>query len=128
MTLQDNYNFSFQAEKLKINFEQRGLEPLSTQLGEVKAICDVLFQARINALDGLRRERVSADDQSGPATDYLGENSTTNAQAIMTPYEVTFRCFSPEFCCGTGGICELAFGMDREYVLMWKLRAHCRPR
>ena len=96
VTLQENYNFSFQAEKLKINFEQRGLEPLSTQLGEVKAICDVLFQARINALDGLRRERVSADDQSGPATDYLGENSTTNAQAIMTPYEVSFRCFSPE--------------------------------
>lgn len=96
VNIQENYNFSFQAEKLKINFDQRGLEPLSTQLGEVKAICDVLFQARVNALDGLRRERVSADDQSGPATDYLGENSTTNSQAILTPFEVTFRCFSPE--------------------------------
>lgn len=96
VNLQENYNFSFTAEKLKINFDTRGLEPLSTQLGEIKAICDVLFQARVNALDGLRRERVSADDQSGPATDYLGENSTSNALALLTPYEVTFRCFSPE--------------------------------
>src|SRR6267378_1176537 len=93
---QDNYNFSFQAEKLKINFDQRGLEPLSMQLGEVKVICDILFQARINALDGLRRERISGDDASGPAADYLGENATTNTLAILTPYELTFRCFSPE--------------------------------
>jgi hypothetical protein len=111
VTLQDNYNFSFQAEKLKINFDQRGLEPLSTQLGEVKAICDVLFQARINALDGLRRERVSADDTSGPATDYLGESSTTNALAILTPYEMTFRCFSPELAAVLAGFASSPNGL-----------------
>ena len=111
VTLQDNYNFSFQAEKLKINFDQRGLEPLSTQLGEVKAICDVLFQARINALDGLRRERVSADDTSGPATDYLGENSTTNGLAILTPYELTFRCFSPELAAVLAGFASSPNGL-----------------
>jgi hypothetical protein len=111
VNLQDNYNFSFQAEKLKINFDQRGLEPLSTQLGEVKAICDILFQARINALDGLRRERVSADDTSGPATDYLGENSTTNTQAILTPYEMTFRCFSPELASVISGFSSSPYGL-----------------
>jgi hypothetical protein len=111
VTLQDNYNFSFQAEKLKINFDQRGLEPLSSQLGEVKAICDVLFQARINALDGLRRERVSADDTSGPATDYLGENSTTNGLAVLTPYEMTFRCFSPELAAVLSGFASSPNGL-----------------
>src|SRR6266481_92402 len=111
VTLQDNYNFSFQAEKLKINFDQRGLEPLSAQLGEVKAICDVLFQARINALEGLRRERVSADDTSGPATDYLGENSTTNGLAILTPYEMTFRCFSPELAAVLAGFASSPNGL-----------------
>jgi hypothetical protein len=111
VNLQDNYNFSFQAEKLKINFDQRGLEPLSAQLGEVKAICDILFQARINALDGLRRERVSGDDASGPATDYLGENSTTNAQATLTPYELTFRCFSPELASVVAGFASSPFGL-----------------
>jgi hypothetical protein len=108
---QDNYNFSFQAEKLKINFAGGSIEPLSTQLGEVKAICEVLFQARINALDGLRRERVSADDTSGPATDYLGENSTTNALAILTPYELTFRCFSPELAAVLAGFASSPYGL-----------------
>jgi hypothetical protein len=111
VTLQDNYNFSFQAEKLKINFDQRGLEPLSSQLGEVKAICDVLFQSRINALDGLRRERVSADDTSGPATDYLGESSTTNGLAVLTPYEMTFRCFSPELAAVLSGFASSPNGL-----------------
>jgi hypothetical protein len=111
VTLQDNYNFSFQAEKLKINFDQRGLEPLSMQLGEVKAICDILFQARINALDGLRRERVSGDDSSGPATDYLGENATTNTLAVLTPYELTFRCFSPELASVLAGFASSPYGL-----------------
>ena len=41
------------------------------QLGEVKAISEVLFAARVNALDGIQRVRVS-DDDDGPAriTDY----------------------------------------------------------
>jgi len=108
---QDNYNFSFQAEKLKINFDQRGLEPLSMQLGEVKVICDILFQARINALDGLRRERVSGDDSSGPATDYLGENAATNTLAILTPYELTFRCFSPELAAVVSGFASSPYGL-----------------
>jgi hypothetical protein len=110
VNLQDNYNFSFQAEKLKISFAPGSLEPLSTQLGEVKAICDVLFQARINALDSLRRERVSTDDTSGPATDYVGENSTTNALSVLTPYELTFRCFSPELATVLAGFASSPYG------------------
>lgn len=111
VNLQDNCNFSFTAEKLKISFAGGSIEPLSTQLGEVKAICDVLFQARVNALDALRRERVSADDTSGPATDYLGENSATNAQAILTPYEMTFRCFSPELAAVLAGFASSPYGL-----------------
>jgi hypothetical protein len=111
VNLQENCNFSFQAEKLKIAFAPGSIEPLSTQLGEVKAICDVLFQARINALDGLRRERVSGDDASGPATDYLTESSTTNGQAILTPFEITFRCFSPELASVLAGFASSPYGL-----------------
>jgi hypothetical protein len=111
VNLQDNYNFSFQAEKLKIAFAGGSIEPLSRQLGEVKAICDVLFQARINALDGLRRERVSGDDAAGPATDYLSENSATNGQAILSPYELTFRCFSPELAAVLAGFASSPNGL-----------------
>jgi hypothetical protein len=91
-----NYAFSFAAQNARVVFAPGGLEPLSVQVGEVKAICQVLFQAKINALDSVKRCRVSNEDQTGNATDYLAEKSTTNELAIVTPYEVTFRCFSQE--------------------------------
>lgn len=90
------YSFSFAAEKQRMTFASNSLAPLSIQLGEVKAICDVLFQANINAIDNLRRERVSADDAAGPVTDYVSENSVSNDLAVITHYELTIRCFSSE--------------------------------
>ena len=96
VTVPANYSFSFEAQKSRINFAANSLEPLAVQLGEVKQICAALFQAKINSLDNLRRERVSPDDSAGPQTDYLTEKSATNELAVMTPYEVTFRCFSSE--------------------------------
>jgi hypothetical protein len=92
----NTYSFSFAAQKESLAYAAGSLEPLSVQLGEVKAICAVLFAAKVNSLDNLRRERVSEDDNKGPQTDYLSEKSVTNELAVLTPYEVTFRCFSSE--------------------------------
>ncbi len=94
--LPPNYSFSFEAQKPRVTFAPGSLEPLAVQLGEVKAICAILFAAKINSLDNLRRERVSADDATGPQTDYLEQKSVTNDLAVLTPYEVTLRCFSSE--------------------------------
>jgi hypothetical protein len=96
VALPNNYSFSFEAQKSRINFAANSLDRLAIQLGEVKLLCDALFSAKINSLDNLRRERVSPDDSSGPQTDYLTEKSITNELAVLTPYEVTFRCFSSE--------------------------------
>jgi hypothetical protein len=97
IALPADYCFSFQAQARKLSFVPGSLESLSVQLGEVKAICDVLFQAKINTIDSIRRERISPDDlTSSGSGDYLPDKSTTNAQAIITPYELTFRCFSQE--------------------------------
>src|ERR1035437_2407677 len=52
----NTYSFSFAAQRESLAYAPGSLEPLSVQLGEVKAICTVLFQAKINALDNLRRE------------------------------------------------------------------------
>ncbi len=94
---QGGYYFSFEALRGKVSFDQKGLLPLATQLGEVKAICDVLFQAKVNSLDNIRRERVAAEDSlGGLQTDYLTEKKTTNDLAVLTPYEITFKCFSSE--------------------------------
>ena len=92
-----DYYFSFQAQARKLSFAPNSLESLSIQLGEVKALCDVLFQAKINAIESIRRERISPDDQTSSGTgDYLPDKSLTNAQAVISPYELTFRCFSQE--------------------------------
>lgn len=93
------YSFSFEAQKSLMTFAPGSLDKLAVQLGEVKAICEILFAAKINSLDGIRRERVSNDDYKSPPAspaDYLNEKSVTNDLAIITPYEVTFRCFSSE--------------------------------
>ena len=111
VTIPPDYAFSFQAEKNKVGFNNAGLAPLSVQLGEVKTICSVLFQAKINSLDNLRRERVSADDTGGPQTDYHGEKSVTNELAILTPYEVTFKCFSSELAAVLSGFASSPNGI-----------------
>jgi hypothetical protein len=96
VTLPPKYNFSFEAQKSLMTFAAGSLNPLAVQLGEVKGLCEAVFAAKVNALDGIRRERVSSDDQKGPPSDYLEEKSVTNDLAILTPYEISFRCFSSE--------------------------------
>src|SRR5438876_6418511 len=105
------YGFSFEAERNKVIFTPGSLEPLSVQLGEVRAICDILFQARINSIDNVRRERVSADDDSGPQSDYLVEKSVTNDLAVLTPYELTFRCFTPELAAVLSGFASSPYAL-----------------
>jgi len=98
VTLPPSSGFSFKAQQNRYNLAAGSVGPLSVQLGEIQAICNVLFQAKINSLEGIRRERVSSDDLSGPPTDYLEPTliSVTNDLAVLTPYEVTFKCFSTE--------------------------------
>ena len=92
-----NYYFSFTAERDRIMFDRAGIVPLSVQLGEVKTICDVLFAARINALDNIRRAKVSLHDvEAQQSTDYLDKVTVTNDVALISPYEISIRCFSAE--------------------------------
>jgi hypothetical protein len=95
VALPPQYDFSFKAQRDLVKFSGN-LEPLAQQLGEVKTIAEVLFAARVNALDGIQRVRISDDDAVGPQADYFDDHSTTNNLAIMTPYQITFRSFSPE--------------------------------
>ncbi|HLX95572.1 MAG TPA: Amuc_1100 family pilus-like protein [Verrucomicrobiae bacterium] len=96
VTVPPQYEFSFEAERTLVKFSPGGLDALAQQLGEVKVISEILYAAKINSLDGVRRVRVSNDDASGPQSDYLDQTITTNDLAVFTPYEVTFRCFSQD--------------------------------
>jgi hypothetical protein len=94
--LPPQYSFSFTTDVGRLKFADNSLGPLSTQLGEVKAITEILYAARVNALDGIQRVPVSDDDKGGPQTDYLNDQPVTTDLGVLTPYQVTFRAFSPE--------------------------------
>lgn len=105
------YSFSFAAQRESLAYAAGSLDPLSVQLGEIKVIGAVLLQAKINALDNLRRERVSDDDLKGPQTDYLPDKSVTNELAVLSPYELSFRCFSPELAAVLAGFASSPYGL-----------------
>ncbi|MEI7534241.1 MAG: Amuc_1100 family pilus-like protein [Verrucomicrobiae bacterium] len=96
VTLPPKYDFSFSAQRPLVRFAPGSLELLAVQLGEVKAITETVFSARANTLDSIQRVRVSEDDIAGPAGDYIDNHAITNDLAVITPYVVTFRCFTPE--------------------------------
>lgn len=96
VTLPPKYDFSFSAQRPLVKFAEGSLEALAVQLGEVKAIAETVFSGRVNALDSIQRTRVSADDSAGSQGDYIDEHPVTNDLAVITPYVVTFRCFTPE--------------------------------
>jgi hypothetical protein len=96
VALPPRYDFSFSAQRLLVNFAPGSLEPLAVQLGEVKAIAETVFAARVNALDSIQRLRVSGDDMAGSQGDYTDDHAVTNNLAVLTPYVITFRCFTPE--------------------------------
>jgi len=94
--LPPQYGFSFEAERTLVKFAPGSLNPLARQLGEVKMLCEILYAAKVNSLDDIRRVRVSSDDANGPQSDYLNEMALTNRLAVFTPYELTFRGFSQD--------------------------------
>lgn len=94
--LPPRYAFSFEVEQPKVTFAPGSPVLLARQLGEVKAIAEILYAAKINALDSVQRVRVSEDDAGGQQMDYLGDVSVTNDLAVITPYTITFRSFSHE--------------------------------
>ncbi|MGA2246816.1 MAG: hypothetical protein ABSH48_17630 [Verrucomicrobiota bacterium] len=96
VSLPPQYYFSFQVQNSLLNISS-GLGPLAQQLGEVRAITEIMFAAGVNNLDSIQRVRVSEDDVAkGLEADYTDKTPVTNSLASITPYVVTFRCFTPE--------------------------------
>jgi hypothetical protein len=109
--LPPDYYFGFEAQRKSLIFETGTLEPLATHLGEVKALCDVLFTAKINFLDSIQREIISTNQDSVTA-DYLSQEKTVSTPlADLTPYRLSFRCFSAELALVLSGFATSPNGM-----------------
>ena len=77
------YYFTFESQKKIMNFDPASLDSLAVHLGEVKAISEILFDARVNWLDGIRREVISANDNN--QADYLPMKTVSTPLADITP-------------------------------------------
>jgi len=91
------YDFTFKPQRQSVVFAPETLVPLAMEVAEIKSICDVLFDARINALTGLRRMPVAKEDD-GTADYLVGRKPATNSVtgAVLAPYEIKFQGFSTE--------------------------------
>ena len=96
----NRYDFTFKPQRTTLDFAPATLVPLAMQVSEIKAICNVLFDARVHSLVGLRRSPVAKQDEdAASAGDYLGGRKlATNAVtgAVLAPYEIVFHGFSTE--------------------------------
>src|SRR6266568_3433134 len=96
----NHYDFTFKPQRSSLDFAPATLVPLAMQVSELRAICDVLFDARIHTLVGLRRSPVAKEDENAASSgDYLGgRKPTTNTVtgAVLAPYEIVFHGFSTE--------------------------------
>ena len=97
--LPNDYVFTFAAEKPLMTVEAGSVQPLTQSLLTIQEVCQVLFSARVLALDGIRRIAITAQDTPSPTpgqSDYWNRKPETNDLAVITPYEFTFHCFTTE--------------------------------
>jgi hypothetical protein len=72
------------------------------QLTEIRAILRILYGAKINYLQQIKRSVVPGEDILGD--DYLQATTVTNSVGVVSPYMVNFRAFSAEIANVLAGI------------------------
>jgi hypothetical protein len=89
---QKDYWFTFTPQRTAVEF--KSIEMLTHQLLDVRDLCDILYEAKVHDLKGIRRVPASADDTGA---DFMTDKKpSTNDYAIVTPYELKFQGFSGE--------------------------------
>jgi hypothetical protein len=88
------YAFSFSQQVNVFNYPSDAIQPWMQELTEIKAILRILFDAKINYLQAIRRPAVPGEEAAGD--DYMQAGIVSNASTVVTPYCVNFRGFSSE--------------------------------
>lgn len=98
--LRSKYAFTFEAQRSMAEFPTNSILPLTIQLREVAAICNLLFDAKIHSLDALRRVQAYSGEPVRSDSHLSNKITVTNrvgtTDLVITPYQVSFRGFSSE--------------------------------
>jgi hypothetical protein len=93
------YRFGFATQENMFQFSPGSTQRWLDQLEDITAICNILFDARIHALEAIRRVPVARDDQAAigqMSLDFLSASAKTNGLIVSMPYEIVFRGFTEE--------------------------------
>lgn len=121
-----DYAFSFEAQRKKLTFGEGTFPAMPQQLAEIYALCGVLFESQINKLVGVRRTRVSSDDEASKgAPDYheLGIQTNAVTKCVSSPYQLEFHCFSEELSRVMRRLQESTNGLTMKSLLIEPLAA-----
>lgn len=88
--------FGFTDLRGKLRLQPEYVPLWMQQLSEIKVLCGILYDAKINSVESFRRVPVATNDLFSTPTDTFAANLTNTAMATFTPYKVEFRCFTPE--------------------------------
>lgn len=90
-----DYWFSFAAQKGTMAFSAGSLPLLAAQVADVRALCTLLFDTKVNALAWVKRVHIDGQDALG-SQDYLVGKPQTNRWTVTLPYELAFQGFSSD--------------------------------
>ena len=90
---QKDYWFTFASQRTAVDF--KNINMLTHQLLDVRDLCEMLYDAKIQDLKSIRRVPASSDENS-PQDFMTDKKASTNEYAIVTPYELKFQGFSSE--------------------------------
>ncbi len=112
------FSFGFSSQRRQVAFEPNVLKPLAYAIEEVRVLSGVLFAARVLTFDSIRRVPIGSLDGGAVATvaalggsDTWPKKPTTNDLAILTPYELTFHCFTTELAAVLQGLAHSPHGL-----------------
>jgi len=99
------YGFTFDDPRKQLQLPANALVPLAVQLGDLKALCQVLFDAKIPSLVSLKRAQVLTNE-TGLNPNICNKKIETNSAlgSVKYPYEVVFQGFSPELASVMNGL------------------------
>jgi hypothetical protein len=92
--MQPDYAFSFSQQVGKLNHPAEYIAPWLEELEEIDAILHILYNAKINYLEKIKRPPGGPDDFG--SDDYIQFNTNVTPWGVVSPYMVEFRAFSPE--------------------------------
>jgi len=94
--LPKDFTFAFTDLRGKLKYETNNIPLWMQQWEEIKAICDILYRAKVNSLTALQRVPVNGTDLFQTTSDEIASSTVSNATTIATPYKITIRTFTRE--------------------------------